>query len=595
MKNFKQPLASVLVFAVLAIAPQVWAKGIVSRVTPQAQIIEDFDLPERAPVELKLEIEKEMTAFEEGAAPLLLAQARGNRGNRSNRSNRRSSQADIRETPVARRKVADPRLVKANQLARSGQYQEASKLLFQLSRSPEFEKEASQIKYILGLMLFEMKMNQAAAFVFFDVIRSETQSGRKSAYLKRSLQKLSIAADMLDSDVLLKYAIKQIDENEFPAESRDMLYFRTGEVRLSEKNFEEAARFFARVKPTSLFASKAKYLQALAYAEAKQLPRAQASFEELLASSPKAVTDRNRVNALMGRARVLYQAQNWDAAIEAYRDIPRDTDQWHESLFESSWAMLRGARFRSALSNFHSLHSPYYEDFYQPESLLLRAIVYLYICRYDEMAKVLDLYERIYKPVLRDLTNTLRVTNDPVAYYRELIKIQSNFESLKNDRTRRRAFQIPFLVARQIVKEGDIRRTFAYLRRLDEERARIASQPSGWSGSGIGVYAKRTIDKRIEATQILLGKQVRRHMLLVQNDLRDLFEQNGFLRFEMISGKKEAVKKELAGKGIGRRQIDDNQERDFFIQNGYDYYPFKGEYWLDEIGNYHFVGVQACE
>ena len=531
--------------------------------------------------------------------PILLAQ------NRNTRTRTRTRVAAPVARPVARpqqvpvalsSRRTDPRLVKARTLATTGQYQEAAKLLFQLSRNPEFDREAPQIKYILGLMLFELKMYQSAAFVYYDVIRQEAKISTKSRFFKQALEKLSIAADLLESDVLLRYAIGQIDEEEFPPANRDMLYFRTGEIRLQEKNYAEAARFLGRVKPSSLFSTKAKYLQGLAFAENKEPQKAYQVFDALEQEySSAGVTDTNRVNAQLAKARVLYQSRNWDAALDAYRAVPRDTEQWHEAYFESAWGMLMSARFRSALSNFHSLHSPYYDDFYQPESLLLRGIVYLYICRYAEMEKVLELFERIYKPVFRLMQNTVTSVVDPTVYYREIVKIESNFDTLRAQRIKRRGLIIPFLVARQILKEGDVRRSFSYLEKLVAEKETINGLGTGWTNSGIGVYGRKIVDRRIEATQILIGKQVRRHMILLLNELRDLFEQNGFLRFEMISGRKEVVKKELAGKGLERAQVSDSKERDYFVQNGYEYYPFKGEYWLDEIGNYHFVGVQACQ
>lgn len=497
--------------------------------------------------------------------------------------------------PSASGKRADPRLAKARQLATSGQYQEASKLLFAMSRSPQYERESAQIKYILGLMLFEMKLNQSAAFVFYDVVRQESRNP-KSKYLRQSLGKLAMAGDALDSDVLLRYAIKQVNEEDFPAASRDMLYFRTGEIKLQEKDFNEAARQFSRVRPNSIFYSRARYKMALALAEGNQLDKAQAAFEDLAAQSTSGgVTNRNRVSALLGKARVLYQKQQFEAAIEAYREIPRDTEAWHEALFESTWAMLRDGRFRSMLSNFHSLHSAYYEDFYQPESLLLRAIVYLYICRYEEMEKVIELFERVYRPVQRDIVNILKTTNEPTVYYRELAKVADNFDAIRSNRTGRRGFQIPFLVARQILKEGDVQHTMNYIRNLEEEKRRIDSLPAAWTSSGIGKYSKRIVEKRLEATKVFAGKQIRRHMIVIQNELRDLFEQSGFLRFEMLSGKKESLRKEIAGKGITRGQVDEDTSRNYYIQNGYEYWPFTGEYWLDEIGNYHYVGVKACE
>jgi hypothetical protein len=301
------------------------------------------------------------------------------------------------------------------------------------------------------------------------------------------------------------------------------------------------------------------------------------------------VTHPMRVGALLGKARVLYQRKLFAASVVAYRDVPRDTEQWHEALFESTWAMLQDGQFRNALSNFHSLHSPFYQDYYQPESLMLRAIVYLYICRYDEMEKVLDLYGQIYKPVAQQIKTLLDSSDDPAVYYNEITRyLAQPASSHYNSR-------IPHLVAREIAHEGDVRRTFNYLANLESERRRIDAQPSSWRLSSLGLYVKKIVERRIEATRVLAGRQIRRHLVIVGNELQDLFEQDGFLRFEMLSGKKEALRKEIAGKGLGKTQVDQNNERDFYIQNGYEYWPFKGEYWLDEIGNYHYVGVKACE
>lgn len=483
---------------------------------------------------------------------------------------------------------------KALSLANSKQYEEASKLLFQMSRSPMFADQSAQVKYVLGMTLLEMKLNQAAAFVFYDVVRQESRNSG-SKYLRLALSKLSLAADALESDVMLRYAIRKVDESDFPASQKDMLYYRLGESKLADKEFGDAVRQFGKVRPTSAYGLRAKYGQALAYAESKNNEQALGAFEQLIAGSRQTVTDRNRVNGLIGRARVLYQMQRWGDSIEAYRSIPRDTEQWHDALFESSWAMLRGARFRSALSNFHSLHSAFYDEYYQPESLLLRAIVYLYICRYDEMEKVLDLFDRQYKPVQAQIRSALQNNRDSLSFFRELNRKDDVQPKNLNKTYTTQAGRLPNLVVSFIKKEGDVRKSMNYLRRLETEKRRINALSASWRTSGIGKYTQKIVEKRIESTRVLAGKQFRRHLILVQNDLRDLFEQSNFLRFEMISGKKEVVKKEIAGKGLVRDKIDDDSSRDYYIQNGYEYWPFTGEYWLDEIGNYHYVGVQACE
>jgi tetratricopeptide (TPR) repeat protein len=331
----------------------------------------------------------------------------------------------------------------------------------------------------------------------------------------------------------------------------------------------------------------------LAYTEANKAKEAYEAFEDLVQSREQyGVTDVARVSGLIGQARILYQAKKWDESIEIYRQVPRDTEAWHDVFFESSWAMLRSGRFRSSLSNFHSLHSGFYEDRYLPESLLLRAIVYLYICKYDEMEKVLNLFNKIYKPVYKDVTTFLKTPSaDP--YFAEVIRAMKEFKE-KGDQLDKTQFKIPFVVTRKIFSEGDFQRSYSYIRKLLDEKKSVDDMDGSWRNSAIGRYAKRVVQKRLVKARSRAGLQVKAHLDAVREDLFDLFEQEGFIRYEMINGKKEALKKKLAGKDLPEEQIDQDTQRDYYIQNGYEYWPFKGEYWLDELGNYHYVGTQSC-
>lgn len=510
--------------------------------------------------------------------------------------------AALSNTPVPRgARTADPRVSaikreedRARQAVRRGDYPEATKLFFNLLDKETNPARILQIRFILARALQEMGLHQVSAFPYYEIVRTEVKKNPKNKYVRQSLERLTVAADALDSDILLNYAVRLIDEEDFPASNRDMLFYRRGEVRLREGNFIEAAKEFNRVRANSVFHDRARYRLGLALVEAGQLEKAEQVFVATAeAKSMTDVTNRARVNAMLGRARTLYQRKLFAEAIDAYREIPRDTEQWHDALFEVSWAYLQDGRFRSALSNFHSLHSPFYEDFYQPESLILRAIVYHYICRYDEMEKTLGIFERIYGPVQRDLRSVLNGNLGPVAFYREIRKVDENFEALK--KAGKRQLTIPFLVARQVLREGDVRRSLSYIRALERERKKIEQAPATWRDARVGRYAKRVVERRLESTQVAVGRLILRHLTRLQDELAGHMEQAGLVRIDMISGKKEAVKKEIAGKGIVRESVDQEQDRSYYVQNGYDYWPFTGEYWLDEIGNYHYVGVKACE
>jgi hypothetical protein len=227
--------------------------------------------------------------------------------------------------------------------------------------------------------------------------------------------------------------------------------------------------------------------------------------------------------------------------------------------------------------------------------LLLRSIVYLYICKYDEMDKTLNLFSRIYKPVYRNLESVLTTVNSSQKYFNmmnEMMKVEKRGDDLAN--MSKKVMPIPYIVAQKIAREADFQNAFQYVHRLVDEKRRVSTIPGGWGNMPIGQYAKKVLNTRLAKAKQKVGKIVHDHLIEIREDLADLVEQEGFIRYEMINGRKESLKKKIAGKDIPDQQVDEDNQRDFYIQNGYEYWPFRGEYWLDELGNYHYVGTQSC-
>ena len=499
----------------------------------------------------------------------------------------------VKSTPSAPalRVSSNPQLQKAIQVAlnqiRSGQYVGAANNLLALSRRSDMASERSQIKYYLGVALMELNLNQVASFQFVDVIRSND-----TRYLKAALEKLLIVTDRLGDETLLNFALQRIDVTSIPAQHRDMLYFRMGEIQQKGGNFEEAIQSYSHVGNQSRYFLNSLYNLGLTYSESGQLNQAITTFRKLYAARQStSVTDSNRVSAQMGIARVLYQQQKWDESVDAYSEIPRDHRLWHDSVFERSWAMMRSGRFRSSLSNFHSLHSSYYDNFYIPESLLLRSIVYLYICKYDEMEKVLELYDKQYNPVESKIGTFIRTRTLADSYYAEVeksIQLKRNPKiSIKLD--------IPAKALNHVSEEGDVRRMMVYIKKVQEERIKI-DRNSQVKSSSLGGYSTKLLNNRIKNAKAATGEMIKAHLQNMLAELKDLRDQTALVRYEMINGKKEAIKKRIVGKNLGEAPIEEEvRDRSFYVQNGYEYYPFQGEYWLDEIGNYHYLGKQSCE
>ncbi len=479
----------------------------------------------------------------------------------------------------------------AKTYAAQGSYKKASLMYYKLSQSTKHRKQRGEIKYVLGLLLFKMKMYQVAGFVFYEVISEELRKGKSnSPYITKSLTKITEISNFLNTDVLLQLAISKVGYKRFPASQRDMLYYKMGESKMDKREFSSAIKLLSKIPSNSSFYPQAKYRQALAFAEKGDEKNSFITFHNLEKfSAPGGITYPNKVNATLGKARVLYQGEKFNESLEYYRRIPRDTVQWHDSLFERSWAMIQTGKLRSALSNFHSLHSPYYEDYYMPESLILRAMVYLYICRYDEVEKTISLYNKVYAKIHRKLVTYMKVNRSPMTYTEQARAVYRYVEENKGERPTN--LQLPYPIVRHLLKDKDVYKSIKYLSSIENEYKRYKLMPEWWRKSSVGSYTNKILNRRVQNSALSIGKIIQKNLNDIRVELRALAEQNDFIRLEVINGKKKAVKKIIAGE---EGQVDKGKKRSYYVQNGYEYWPFQGEYWLDEIGNYHYVGVDAC-
>ena len=472
-------------------------------------------------------------------------------------------------------------LKRALKQSSGGNYVSSTPTLFRLMNKPSLSKQQNRIRYHLALNLYNMGIYHPAVFQFQTLV-----SKNAPGYVGKSLQKIALSATYLKDDRLLHHAISHGSLKYMSRSERGKLHYHFGEYWMRKKKFRRAIAHFSRVRSSSPFFYKALYQLGLVHAELNRVRQAVRIFEKL-ENRRTGVTDNFRVSALMGKARSYYQGKKWEQSASAYQQVPKDSPFWHDTLLERSWALLRGGRLRSALSNFQTLHSEYYKDYYQPESLLLRSIIYLYICKYYEMEKVLDLFHRVYRPVYNRVRKLTSARTSLKSYYQSLV--------LSADKQNRgRVIRYPLPVARRILREGDFATVHHYITKLKEERDLIHSLPYSWRRSQLGKYSTRLIRKRLNNAQKKAGRQALTHLRVIRAELKDFFTQEQYLRYEMLRSKRGFLKKKIAQKSTGQGSIEDF-DRSFYIQNGYEFWPFQGEYWLDELGNYHYTGVDSCK
>lgn len=475
------------------------------------------------------------------------------------------------------------RLTRTLSMIRNKNYKYGIGRLYNLSKHPQLQNRWTEIAYVLGNSFFELKLYHAAAFHYISVVKK----GDKR-YVQRALDKLSEITAYLGDDQLLNFAMNQDNVQKIQGKYRYTLYYLYGRYQLSKKNLKRALAYFKKVPFRSPFYIKARYQMALMYAEGGDKRAAINAFNNIITKN-LSKDDVKRVAAVMGKARVHYQFKEWDKAINYYREVPKNSPFWHDMLFENSWALLRAGKFRSALNGFHTLHSSYYYDHFQPDSLLLRSLIYMYICKYDEMEKILDLFEITYSPIYRWIRSILKIKSK-VSYYQHVLRAVNK----KDSEISIGIFSFPKEVAGRIFRQADFKHLHHYMVRLDEEMQVIKSSSRSWRASRVGRYATRIVDKRLKSTRNKIDKVIERHLRVIRAELKKHLDQKEFLKYEVLRGKREYLRQKISKKYLGDTQVIRDKTRDFFVQNGFEFWPFQEEYWLDELGNYHYVGTQSC-
>lgn len=475
-------------------------------------------------------------------------------------------------------------LRKIVRIIEKGNYELGSRELYRLSKLNIYEQKQIQIRYTLGIAFLKMKLYHLASFQFVFVIKHA-----QGNYKYKAVEKLSPVLDYFQDDPLFCSLSSYIKV--YPISVRNRMNFYFGKCAYFDKKFQKATSHFSRVTSKSKQYSLALYYKALAYAEQNKVKTSAYVFKKL-ASKRQGITDKTRVAALMGLARVLYQAKKFEDSIKIYRTIPKDTKYFHESLSEISWNYLRLRKFRSALSNFHTLHSLFYKDHYQPESLILRAYIYLYICEYEDMEKVLNLFNALYLPLIKDIKKSLRWGRSYNSYLNAVLSAKQNRDYGLSTED---GSILPKVIMNRIMKSSKFQSLIYYLKKLIEEKQLVESLPAKWRQDRVGQNAISALNRRINFTRLTAGKTVRQILLQVLSELKKLQTSEQYLRYDMLKGRRDFFKKKIITKRAKSKQIDEKISRNYYVKNGYEYWPYDGETWLDELGNYHYLGKQNCE
>jgi hypothetical protein len=288
-----------------------------------------------------------------------------------------------------------------------------------------------------------------------------------------------------------------------------------------------------------------------------------------------------RDKAWLQLARLAYQNGDDALATQLYARVGSGAPEWLDALFEESWAHFRKGEDEKALGNLLTLHAPFFQERFFPESHVLKALVLYENCRYADARAALAEFQQRYQPLHDGLVQALAGLASPQAasdlLARGPVGLQQSIPAAARE------------VLARIEQSGDLRAALVAAAELAQEIDSIDRRPPPFRDSAL--VARVAPLARWARARLLetAGRRLIARLDAERATLRELIGQSLRLSYEIAGREKELATSGADGALVAQPHRDPAQ-----VADDEELWPFEGEYWRDELGSYRYELGQRC-
>lgn len=305
--------------------------------------------------------------------------------------------------------------------------------------------------------------------------------------------------------------------------------------------------------------------------------------------------------AWLSLARIYYSTKHYESAMEAWSKVPQSSEYYLDALFEESWAFFQVDELDKALGNIHTINSPYFEESFYPESIVLKAVIYFGMCMFEDAQHVVELFRSKYEPFQAELQKTLAQFKDNKSFFDFLSKIRSldaKNKLLEGDAKDGKAktslgFSHEILmVVKGALSDRTLLRYIDYVEMLNEEEDKLKGMPSVFVNSAAGIRIQQDINTAKTVAVDNTGNLVRSRYERLLAEIHDFLNQGTRVEIEILKALRGeldieiAAESEVTGPTVKEQKISSDAEHQLW--------PFRGEYWRDELGFYRQPITNRC-
>lgn len=494
---------------------------------------------------------------------------------------------------------------------KSGNFEDSATLFYSILRFEDDPGVVAESQFGLAKSFDELGLYLAALKYYEDIVKE----GSDHPYFEDALSGLLNIADKIEEDLKIPPIIDAMYEPNSKALRKmmvsqrgliDRIHFVIGRYSFNRGNMQDARSFLKSVSDSSAKYPHAQYILGLIRlgvgrpdSPAPKYDEALEHFENVRRTVPITSEDqelrRLRDLSTLGIGRLYYErayllddgnperTKFLDRAVVEYKRIPRFSEAWPNAIFERAWAQTVSNDYGKALGTLHNLDAPFFEDYFFPEANILKSIVYYYNCHWDRVNATVEETKAEYGPLVTRMEALAEKDYAFEEWYSLLMK------SLEAGKKHGDPELIPYVVAAHIERDPKFQKLQIFLSQLEKEGATFESNQAFSKGE----VGREMVDFALETREAFLkvvGRYVKSKFIQTTAELSDITTRASIVSLETKTAETEWLEQGRTIEGAKRGRL----PRPAVPDDTFEYWVFRDEFWIDELGYYEAVIKSEC-
>jgi len=287
------------------------------------------------------------------------------------------------------------------------------------------------------------------------------------------------------------------------------------------------------------------------------------------------------------KARLYFETRKYNDAMVELTKLSRTSSSWYGGVVVGAWSAYLLGDYNLALGQLMTLQSPFLYRKFLPESYILQAATLYQLCHYKSAKKSLDALKSAYAKMpaaINAFSQNFRSSQQKIAAVLGHIRGKqvrlSGIDTLTIDR-----------LMDGIYQDDSLQRLDRSLLQITAESERLERLFPAAKTAEFRTLRSRYLKNLREGRDWiyrLMGRAILRRLESMRSEVREALENTLSIDVEINTQIRDRLVKSKVPVGV-------DVEFDADIRDGFEFWPFEGEYWRDEVGSYAFATTGVCK